>query len=193
MNLGKKPVCSKIKHYHVGNGFLGKSIIQFQTNNKYNYKDMLKKVLTLLSLCGCLVCANAKKQYMTIEQKSGEKYSFLLDENPEISYSEGNLVVTGNTVTSFAISSVKNYHFTETASSVDTKKSNELRIINLDESTIEVQNANASAKVMLANANGAIVLESTTDADGSVIVVLPEQKGVYMLSVGAHSIKVIRK
>ena len=37
---------------------------------------MTKRILTLLSLCGCLVCANAKKQYMTIEQKSGEKYSF---------------------------------------------------------------------------------------------------------------------
>lgn len=153
---------------------------------------MTKRILTLLSLCGCLVCANAKKQYMTIEQKSGEKYSFLLDENPEITYSEGNLIVNGSEITSYAISSVKNYHFSET-SSVDTKISNELRIINLDESTVEVQNANASAKVMLANVNGAIVFETKTNAEGTAIVVLPEQKGVYVLSVGAHSIKVIRK
>ena len=81
---------------------------------------MVKKIFTLLFLCGCLVCVNAKKQYMTIEQKSGEKFSFLLDENPEITYSDGNLVVNGNAITSYAISSVKNYHFTETAS-VDTK------------------------------------------------------------------------
>ncbi len=154
---------------------------------------MTKRILTLLSLCGCLVCANAKKQYMTIEQKSGEKYSFLLDENPEITYSEGNLIVNGSAITSYAISSVKNYHFSEISSSVDTKISNELRIINLDESTIEVQNAKAIAKVMLANVNGTIVFESQTNTEGSVLVTLPEQKGVYILSIGTCSIKVIRK
>ena len=153
---------------------------------------MVKKIFTLLSLCGCLVCVNAKKQYMTIEQKSGEKFSFLLDENPEITYSDGNLVVNGNAITSYAISSVKNYHFTETAS-VDTKISNELRIVNLDQSTIQVQNANASEKATLINVNGVILFESATDAEGTVIVTLPEQKGVYILSIGAHSIKVIRK
>ncbi len=153
---------------------------------------MVKKIFTLLFLCGCLVCVNAKKQYMTIEQKSGEKFSFLLDENPEITYSDGNLVVNGNAITSYAISSVKNYHFTETAS-VDTKISNELRIVNLDQSTIQVQNANASEKATLINVNGAILFESATDAEGTVIVTLPEQKGVYILSIGARSLKVIRK
>ncbi|MBE6326355.1 MAG: T9SS type A sorting domain-containing protein [Bacteroidales bacterium] len=153
---------------------------------------MVKKVLTLISLCGCLVCANAKKQYMTIEQRNGEKYSFLLDDELEITYSEGNLIVNGSPVTSFAISSVKNYHFSETAS-VDAKISNELRIVNLDGSTVEVQNATASAKVMLVNVSGAVFFESETNAEGSVIVELPEQKGIYILSVGTHSIKVIRK
>lgn len=163
---------------------------------------MVKKILTLLSLCGCLVCANAKKQYMTIEQKNGEKYSFLLDENPEITYSDGNLIVNengknssnaiSNITTSFAISSVKNYHFTETVS-VDTRSSNELRIVKLSESTIEVQNANSSTKVMLVNINGAIMFESTTNAEGSVTITLPEHKGVYLLSVGSRSLKVIRK
>ncbi len=159
---------------------------------------MVKKILTLLSLCGCLVCANAKKQYMTIEQKNGEKYSFLLDENPEITYSDGNLVVnengknSSNAITSFAISNVKNYHFTETVS-VDTRSSNELRIVKLSESAIEVQNANPSTKVMLVNINGAIMFESTTNAEGSVTITLPEHKGVYLLSVGSRSLKVIRK
>ena len=51
----------------------------------------------------------------------------------------------------------------------------------------------ALEKVSLVGVNGMTIFTALTDNEGSVNVVLPEQKGVYVLTVGTKSIKVIRK
>ena len=56
-----------------------------------------------------------------------------------------------------------------------------------------MENAIAGVKVLLVNLNGAVLATSTTDPTGSAIVTLPSEKGVYVLSVGNQSFKVIRK
>ena len=157
---------------------------------------MTKKALTLLLLsCGALY-ANAEVKYMTVEQKTGEKYGFLLEDNPIITYSDGNLVVNGNAETSYAISSVKDYHFTEkdeTATCLERIDANELRILNIDKRTIRVENAPASAPIQIVGANGIVWMATTTDKAGTATIQLPLQKGVYILSVGKQSLKLIRK
>lgn len=155
---------------------------------------MVKRIIAILGMAGCLLCANATKNYMTIEQLNGSKYSFLLDENPVITYENGILVVNGNATTQYSIESIKNYHFTENdETAVKNQKSETLRITTLNESSLQVQNAKASEKVTLVNVNGQAVFSASTDNEGSAIVTLPAQKGVYVLSVGTQSIKVIRK
>ena len=73
----------------------------------------IKKTLILLLLSLGAIYVNANVKYMTIEQKNGERLSFLLADNPEITYNEEKqLVVNGNAETSFVLSDVKNYHFT---------------------------------------------------------------------------------
>lgn len=151
-------------------------------------------MLATLLFSGCILCVNAQKQYMTVEQLDGMKFSFLLEEHPIVTYENGSLVVNGNLTTSYAISSVKNYHFTEeNETDVHTLVTNMLRIVSLDESILQVQNAQAAEKVTLINVNGVTIFTALTDNEGSVNVVLPEQKGVYVLTVGTKSIKVIRK
>ncbi|MBR0501779.1 MAG: hypothetical protein IJJ77_00885 [Paludibacteraceae bacterium] len=155
---------------------------------------MIKRIL-ILGLFACsFLFANAAAQYMTIEQKDGKKYSFLLHDNPVITYSGGNLVVNGSATTSYAISGVKNFHFTEgNETGVKNQLADVLRIVNLDGNTLQIQNAQASEKVILFNVMGHVVFSATTDVDGSVIVNLPGQKGTYVLTVGLRSIKIIRK
>ena len=153
-----------------------------------------KRILTFLLLSGCLLGANAEKKYMTVEQKNSAKYSFLLEDNPIVTYENGSLVVNGNATTSYAIAGVKNYHFTEgNETGVDAPLAKMLQIVSLDEATLQVRNAQASEKVSLVNANGATLFSATADSEGSVLVKLPEVKGVYVLTVGSNSIKVIRK
>lgn len=155
---------------------------------------MLKRMLTLLLFTFGILYVNATVRYMTVEQNDGKKYSFLLADKPVVTYEDGNLVVNGNVSTSYAISDVKNFHFTEgDESGVKDADAELLRVITIDDNTIRVENALANAKVMLFNINGATIFTTTTDPLGTVTINLPNQKGVYVLTVGEQSIKVIRK
>ncbi|MBR4839286.1 MAG: T9SS type A sorting domain-containing protein [Paludibacteraceae bacterium] len=155
---------------------------------------MIKKFFSAVALFSCMLSVDAAVSYMTVEQKSGEKFSFLLKDNPIVTYKDGDLVVNGDPVTSYAISGVLNYHFTESnESGVKNLNANVLRIVSLDDNAIGVENAAAGAKVSLTNLSGAVLSTTTTDPSGAAIVTLPNTKGVYVLSVGKQSFKVIRK
>ncbi|MBR5973509.1 MAG: T9SS type A sorting domain-containing protein [Paludibacteraceae bacterium] len=155
---------------------------------------MIKRNFFLFAFCCGVMCANATAQYMTVEQKNGERISFLLKENPIITYSEGDLVVNGNATTTYAISGVKNYHFTEDdETKVKDGLSNQTPIISLDDKTINIINAPANAKLSLVNIKGVVVATTNTDSEGTGTITFPEGKGIYVLSIGNHYFKIIRK
>ena len=155
---------------------------------------MRKLIFTVLGLACGMLYASAAVQYMTIEKKNGAKYSFLLKENPVITYQDGNIVINGNEKTSYSIEEVKNYHFTENnQSAVDNTNAQILRIVSVSEDVIRVENALTDESIKLVNINGAIVGQTTADNEGSANVSLPSQKGVYILLVGNKSFKLIRK
>ncbi|MBE6327393.1 MAG: T9SS type A sorting domain-containing protein [Bacteroidales bacterium] len=155
---------------------------------------MRKLIFTVLGLACGMLYASAAVQYMTIEKKNGAKYSFLLKENPVITYQDGNIVINGNEKTSYSIEEVKNYHFTENnQSAVDNTNAQILRIVSVSEDVIRVENALTDASIKLVNINGAIVGQTKADNEGSANVSLPSQKGVYILLVGNKSFKLIRK
>ncbi|MBR4840713.1 MAG: hypothetical protein IK005_09585 [Paludibacteraceae bacterium] len=155
---------------------------------------MLKKCLMILALLYGALSATAAVQYMTIELKSGGKFSFLLADNPIVTYANGDLSVNGSPSTSYAISGVKNYHFTEkNETGLSSVSSETLSIVSLDDNTLGIQNAPASAKAILLTATGVVSSTAVVDASGAATLVLPQQKGLYVLSVGELSIKLIRK
>lgn len=156
--------------------------------------DIVKRILVAGLFLGGVLCANATVRYMTVEHKSGKKCSFLLDDNPVVTYSDGNLVVNGSATTSYAISDVKDFHFTVgDESGVKNIESDLLRIINVDDKTIRIENAPVNIEVMMMNINGILVCTTLTDSNGIAVLTLPEHKGLYVLSVGMQSIKLIRK
>lgn len=144
-------------------------------------------------LCGTLL-VNAAVNYMTVELKTGDKFSFLLKAKPVITYGGGNMEINDGSTTNYALNSVKNYHFTESdESGVDNMGADILRIVSIDENTIGVENAQAGAGVTLLTAGGTIVSTTTTDQAGTATITLPSAQGVYVLSVGKQSFKLIRK
>lgn len=150
----------------------------------------------LLTVClfGCVSLANAEISHVVVELKSGKEIGFLLNDTLEFTHENGNLVVNNNATTSYVIDSVKKFHFTNGENlSVDNQFSTNLSIINLDNATLQVKNALPSEKVMLTSINGMTLFNSKTDADGSIILTLPEQKGIYVLNIGNRGIKIIRK
>lgn len=136
----------------------------------------------------------ADATYVTVELKSSEKYSFKLNEKPVITFENGDLVVNGDALTSYAISGVKNFHFNESdETGTEVLDENTIGICRVDENTIMVQRAAQSAVVSLISAKGVVLSSQTSDVAGNAIVSLPSAKGVYILNVGNKSFKVIRK
>ncbi|MBR6597307.1 MAG: hypothetical protein IKK68_05090 [Paludibacteraceae bacterium] len=131
---------------------------------------------------------------MTVELKNGSKISFLLADNPVITYQNESLVINKDEKTSYNFEDVKNYHFTE---SDETKAeevfSESLRFIQVDEETIEVQNAQPNTYVILTAINGTTFSKTKVDEDGKTIIKMPNQTGIFILSAGIRSFKIIRK
>lgn len=137
---------------------------------------------------------NAAATYLTVELKTGSKYSFLLADKPVVTFSSGDLVVNGESETSYSIEGVKNFHFTESdATGIETISKDAVSIVSLDESTIQVKNIASVSIVTLVNVSGALISSSKADSEGMVNISLPQAKGVYILSVDGKSFKIIRK
>ena len=156
----------------------------------------MKRKILLSVLCLMLgsMSTFAECQYLTIEKKSGAKISFLLSDNPVITYDRACLIINGSQSTSYYLSDVKKYYFSEmNLNRVNNEKSEVFCSVSMDENAIRVQNVPVGIKVNLYNTNGVVVATSIVDYEGTASLTLPGQKGVYVLSVENQSFKLIRK
>lgn len=155
---------------------------------------MKKRFLSVMAFALIAIGANAETiKYMTVEQKSGDKFDFLLADNPFITFNNGNLVVNGNQPTSFDISDVKNYHFTEKEVATSSNKLQATTVsIEVEDNSLLIKNAAAGTKVDLVNTSGVVLQTSTIDSHGSVIINLPVKRGIYIITIGRESFKVVR-
>ena len=161
---------------------------------------MIKRTITALSLVCLALGIHAESKYLTVEMKEGAKVSFLLADNPVITYQSGSLVVNKDAKTTYAFESVKNYHFTENnegssggTTKVEANSSRPLQIAWIDNETVEVQNAQPNLTVSLVSINGSVLSQTKADADGKATISMPNTAGVYVLSTGNQSFKIIRK
>ena len=63
---------------------------------------MVKKLLAVCALAFLALSANAESNYMTVEKTNGSKISFLLADNPVITYKDGNLVINKDAKTTYS-------------------------------------------------------------------------------------------
>lgn len=155
---------------------------------------MIKRIITALSLIGATFSSYAEANYMTVEKTDGTLISFKLADNPVITYEGGNLEINKDEKTTYSFDDIKNYHFTSNdESAVSTFSANVLKIVKIDDETIEVQNTVANSDVTLTAVNGIVVLKLKANADGNATVKMPKNAGVYVLSANNKSFKIIRK
>lgn len=156
-----------------------------------NFKHLL--ALTLLG--GCLSASQATT-YMTIELKSGKTIDFALSDKPVITYNESQLVVNGKSSTSYAFADVKEYRFTEgTQGSVKSEivSGDAPVLFYVEEDIVNIKNAKASEKIALFSVNGITLALVEANAEGEATLQLPSAKGVYVLTIGTLSFKIVRK
>lgn len=155
---------------------------------------MTKRLFSIFSLLCLVLGSHAEAKYMTIEMKTGTTISFLLADNPVITYNNESLVVNNDIKTTYSFEDVKNYHFTESfATGVNALPTNELRIVWIDDETIGVQNAQPNSIIAITAVSGVVVSQTRTATDGISTVRMPSKAGVYVLSVDKQSFKITRK
>ncbi|MBR6105844.1 MAG: hypothetical protein IKP81_12410 [Paludibacteraceae bacterium] len=151
----------------------------------------MKKIIGTCLLLTTLY-SHAGTKYMTVEQKTGEKFSFLLANKPVVTYENNELVVNGSG-SSFVVDDLKNFYFTdEDLSGVANNTTDVLSVVKTDENTIRVENAAAGVAVKLVSASGSVVATGTTDQNGAASLSFPKQTGVYVMTIGNNSFKVVR-
>ncbi|MCQ2190304.1 MAG: hypothetical protein MJY63_01510 [Paludibacteraceae bacterium] len=155
---------------------------------------MVEKLLASLAMACMTIGANAVSNYMTVEKNDGSLISFLLADNPVITYQNDCLIINKDANTTYSFDDIKNYHFTEEdVTAAESISAIVLKFVWIDDATIEIQNAQSGAAVSLTAVNGVVVSNSKVDADGKATVKIPNNKGVYVISAGKQSFKIIRK
>lgn len=164
---------------------------------------MTKRLITAISIACMAIGIHAEELYMTVEMTNGSMVSFLLDDNPTVTYKDGNFVVNKNAETTYAFDDVKNYHFTEKnmglkplqSEATDTEGilDDELRIVWTDDETIEIQNTQSGTSVVLVTTTGIIASQAKAGTDGKASIKVPRMAGMYILTAGNNSFKIIRK
>ena len=155
---------------------------------------MIKRFISVFSLLCLTLGINAESNYMTVEKNDGSLISFLLADNPVITYQNDCLIINKDANTTYSFDDIKNYHFTEEdVTAAESVSAVALKFVWIDDATIEIQNAQSGAAVALTAVNGVVVSNSKVDADGKATVKIPNNKGVYVISAGKQSFKIIRK
>lgn len=154
---------------------------------------MINKIGAVLIML-CVSCELfAEGECMIVELNNGEEISFLLKEKPVITCKDASLVVNGSAETSYAIEDVKNYHFSKTVLSGLRTATNSISVAYINDQTIELQNAHPMSLVSLSSISGVKIFSAFVGDEGKLSINLPSRQGVYVLSVGNQSLKIIRK
>lgn len=155
---------------------------------------MVKKFLTVISSLCMAFGMSAESKCMIVELMNESAISFPLTEKPVITFQNRNLVVNKDAETTYSFDDVKNFHFSECeATGVETLTTNVIRVYQIDDETIEVQNVQPKTIVTLTSSNGVVLFQTEAGADGIAVIKTAKLTGVYILSAGNQSFKIIYK
>ncbi len=156
---------------------------------------MRTKVFMALCAFGLCQMLKADPTYISVELNNGSNYSFQVDETSEISFDDDKLVVNDDDNTSFEIDDVKDFVFSDNGfDKADLlNESGHLKVVSMSDDHVRIEGLNCNADVALLNLGGAHISTSNANDDGVVEVILPEKKGIYVITDGHHSVKVRRQ
>ena len=136
------------------------------------------------------------QNYLTIQQKDGQEFSFGFEDKPVITYTDNDLVLkTTKTELQYPLTSLAKFTFTDTATEVDAVRDDiKNPTFAIDDYEISITGAKAGINVSLIATDGKTIGTYKTDQDGSVtfsIADLPQ--GLYIINTENLTFKVLKK
>ena len=104
------------------------------------------------------------------------------------------MVIDGQISTSYAIDEIEEFKFTEgSVTEIQTVKNDGILFSYLDNKIVVVSGLNENESVCLFGINGAVLRNYKVDGSGNLIIVLPQNNGVYILKLRDKSFKCLKK
>ncbi len=159
---------------------------------------MEKRTTCFLFLLLCLIetiWADTRKS-LIVECKNGTTVSFLLVNSPELTFSNRSLVVTDNSrAFNFVIDDVHQYYFTSEETDIARVGSPaELQFYYDTDGNVVVEGFDLPAQLRLYSVKGLDYSDCVSVTNNKAVVSLSSlQKGIYIVSINNHQIKVYKK
>lgn len=157
-------------------------------------KSLLLLIIILLTLS---VPARAEQfaESIVLKLKNGETISFALNEQPKLTFSQGNLILSSSTYEStYKLSDLDGYQikYSDT-NSIQSIKEGE-QVLRQEAGCIYISGLNPQTEVKVYSTSGVVVCSTIANTDGSATIDLSAQlPGVYVISYGANSIKITKR
>ncbi len=160
----------------------------------------MRKFFFLLSLLLCVTAARAASDginAMLLQGPSDFKFTILLDDQPVVSFSDDDLVISTHMGASVSIPSSHVTKWTYVKDEEATGISNAARfgsLLSFDGKHIGLTNLAPSTAVQVYTADGALVASGTTDSRGCVSLSMPEKAGgVYVNKTSTVTFKISKQ
>lgn len=159
---------------------------------------MEKRTTVFLFLLLCLIetiWADTRKS-LIVECKNGTTVSFLLVNSPELTFSNRSLVVKDNSrAFNFVIDDVLQYYFISEGTDIENvERQIEMQFYYDTESNVVVEGIDQPVQIRLYSVKGLDYSDCVSVTNNKAVVSLSSlQKGIYIVSINNHQIKVYKK
>lgn len=133
---------------------------------------------------------------LIVEKNDGEIHSYLLSEQPKITYEVDKFVVHSNVEVKYDLSDINQYRFQKVGQNgLDVAKADEKNLIITyqDNQHVSISGLADKSLVGLFNSSGQLIKNVQMGENGTETITLPSAAGVYVLKVNGQTIKVIKK
>ena len=154
---------------------------------------MKTKLLLLLLLCSFLMRINAKETQLIVWAKNGEKVAFLLSENPKITFSETDIIITSkDMIVTYSLENMLRFTYeNEINTSVINVNDN---LLKFDGEVLLFPNLKVNSNIAVYTLVGKVVFSKTTDVNGDFLLPVSYlEAGVYIVNVNGIIYKILKK
>ena len=148
-------------------------------------------LLLLLLLPLTTLASDFSNRTLVFEMIDGQRINYVLEEEPRISFSgkEGVVSTKGQTNARFLFSNIRKYYFVNTSTGIENLKRNEM-FVSMNNGNITISNAPANSEISVYKADGCVVDRLRVGVDGKASLSLDEYaSGVYVIKTGSFSYK----
>lgn len=157
---------------------------------------MKSKLLLVLSLCFYLSgIADEPKTQLIVWAKDGTQVAYALAENPKVTFTETDLVITANGVeVNYSLQNMVRFTYSNNTSTAITNLETDESTLKLNGESLLFPALKANSTVSVFSLNGTLVFKKTVHQSGEYSFPLSNMNaGIYIINVNDLTYKIIKK